>query len=95
MCQMLDLIKAVSYIQEHFTDPELTVYDIAEYTYSSREHISRLFKRYTMESIHSNITELRIQHFHQLILEGKSIMDSCTFSGFSDYSSFTRSFKKI
>lgn len=87
--------KAVSYIQENFTDPELTVYDIAEYTFSSREHISRLFKRYTMESIHSYITELRMQHFHQLVLEGKSIMDSCTFSGFSDYSSFTRSFKKI
>ncbi|ETP72563.1 DNA-binding domain-containing protein, AraC-type [Lachnospiraceae bacterium JC7] len=87
--------KAVSYIQEHFTDPELTVYDIAEYTFSSREHLSRLFKRYTMESIHSYITELRMQHFHQLLREGKSIMDSCNYSGFSDYSSFTRSFKKI
>lgn len=87
--------KAVSYIQENFTDQDLTVSDIADYTYSSREHLSRLFKRYTMESIHSYITELRMQQFHQFLREGKSILDACTYSGFSDYSSFTRSFKKI
>lgn len=87
--------QAVSYIREHFTDPELTVYDIAKDSFSSREHLSRLFKRYTMKSIHAYITELRMQHFHQLLREGKSIMDSCTCSGFSDYSSFTRSFKKL
>ncbi|WP_091208424.1 helix-turn-helix domain-containing protein [Oribacterium sp. WCC10] len=36
-----------------------------------------------------------MQYFHQLVSEGKSIMEACINSGFSDYSSFTRSFKKI
>ncbi len=87
--------KAVDYIQKNFTDPDLKVSDIAAITYSSREHLSRLFKRYTMESIHSYITELRMQRFRQLIFEGKNILESCNMSGFSDYTSFTRSFKRI
>ena len=87
--------QAILYIQDRFTDPTLTVYDIAEHSFTSREHLSRLFKRYTMESIHSYVTELRMQHFHQKLSEGKSIIESCIDSGFSDYSSFTRSFKRI
>ncbi len=87
--------QAILYIQDRFTDPALTVYDIADHTYTSREHLSRIFKRYTMESIHSYITELRMQHFHQQLSLGKSIIESCIDSGFSDYSSFTRSFKRI
>lgn len=87
--------QAIRYIQEQFTDSALTVAHIANHTYTSREHLSRLFKRYTMESIHRYITELRMQYFHQQLREGKSIMDSCINSGFSDYSSFTRSFRRI
>ena len=87
--------QAVQYIQHEFTDPSLTVLNIARHTYTSREHLSRVFKRYTMQSIHNYVTELRMQFFHQQLSEGCSIMEACEGSGFSDYSSFTRSFRRI
>lgn len=45
--------KAVAYLQANYTDPHLTVAQLAKYTYTSREHLSRVFKEYTLESIHA------------------------------------------
>lgn len=42
--------KAVAYLQANYTDPHLTVAQLAKYTYTSREHLSRVFKEYTLES---------------------------------------------
>ena len=39
--------KAVAYLQANYTDPHLTVAQLAKYTYTSREHLSRVFKEYT------------------------------------------------
>ena len=41
--------KAVAFLQANYTDPNLTVGSLAKYTYTSREHLSRAFKTYTME----------------------------------------------
>lgn len=86
--------KAVKYIQAHYDDPDLTVGKLAEYTFVSRSHLSRVFKEYTMESVHSYVTNLRMQHCQFAIAEGKTVLDACTESGFSDYSSFLRAFRK-
>lgn len=86
--------KAVKYIQAHYDDPDLTVGKLAEYTYVSRSHLSRVFKEYTMESVHSYVTNLRMQHCQFAIADGKTVLDACTESGFSDYSSFLRAFRK-
>lgn len=86
--------KAVKYIQAHFSDPDLTVGKLAEYTFVSRSHLSRVFKEYTMESVHSYVTNLRMQHCQFAIADGKTVLDACTESGFSDYSSFLRAFRK-
>ena len=53
--------KAVAYLQANYTDPHLTVAQLAKYTYTSREHLSRVFKEYTLESIHGYLTNLRMQ----------------------------------
>lgn len=87
--------QAVSYLQQNYASPDLTVAQLAEHTFVSREHLSRLFKKYTMESIHCYLTELRIQHFKTRIMEGMGILEACADSGFSDYSSFTRAFRKL
>lgn len=47
-----------------------------------------------MDSIHGYLTALRLQHFKSSLGEGKSILDACTESGFSDYSSFLKTFRK-
>ncbi|MBE5800168.1 MAG: helix-turn-helix domain-containing protein [Clostridiales bacterium] len=86
--------KAVKYIQANYSDPDLTVGKLAEYTFVSRSHLSRVFKEYTMESVHSYVTNLRMQHCQFAIAEGKTVLDACTESGFSDYSSFLKAFRK-
>lgn len=87
--------KAVQYIQDHYTEPELNVAQILDYTYTSRGHLSRIFKEYTALSIHSYITDLRMQHCRRAIADGKSILEACNESGFSDYSSFLKMFRKL
>lgn len=87
--------KAVDYLEFHYTDPRLTVAGLAQYTYTSREHLSRVFKEYTMESVHGYLTNLRMQHCRRAIADGKSVLDACLESGFSNYSSFLKSFRSM
>lgn len=83
------------YILEHFRDVELNVGKVAQQFYVSREHLSRTFKSYTGESISHYITDLRMQEFRYGLVAGKSVLDACMESGFSDYSSFVKSFRKL
>lgn len=68
---------------------------MAQIAFVSREHLSRLFKKYTLESAHSYLTNLRMAHCRRQILKGTSILDACTESGFSNYSSFLKTFRKL
>ena len=87
--------RAVEYIQKHYTEPTLTVASLAENIFISREHLSRAFKEYTMESIHGYINNLRMQHFRRDIAAGHSVLDACTNSGFGSYNSFLKSFRNL
>ncbi|MBQ7600024.1 MAG: AraC family transcriptional regulator [Clostridia bacterium] len=91
-----ELISNVTaFILEHFREPELTVTSIARQFFVSREHLSRIFRSYTLESISHYITDLRMQEFRYGLIKGKSVLSSCMESGFSDYSSFVKSFRKL
>lgn len=87
--------KAVAYLQANYTDPHLTVAQLAKYTYTSREHLSRVFKEYTLESIHGYLTNLRMQHCRNELADGTGVLDTCTASGFANYSSFLKSFRAL
>lgn len=84
-----------AYIQQRFREPELNVANVAQQFYVSREHLSRAFKSYTGESISHYITDLRMQEFRYGLLRGKNVLPACLESGFSDYSSFVKSFRKL
>lgn len=86
---------AVEYIRDHYTDPGLTAAFLAKYTFTSREHLSRAFKEYTMESIHDYIKNLRMQNCRREIAAGRSVLEACTNSGFTNYSSFLKSFRNL
>ena len=91
-----ELVSAVTgFILEHFREPELSVALCAQQFYISREHLSRTFKSYTSESISHYITDLRMQEFRYGLLKGKNVLSACLESGFSDYSSFVKSFRKL
>ncbi len=85
----------VAYLQAHYTNPELNVGRLAQEAFVSREYLSRIFKEYTMQSVHSYLNNLRIQHARNAIAKGSSILDACMESGFNTYSSFYKAFRAI
>lgn len=87
--------RTVSYLQAHYQDPTLTTVKLAQELYASREHLSRAFKECTMESIHSYLTHLRMQHCRKALEDGVSVLNACTESGFPDYSSFLKTFRRL
>ena len=87
--------RAVSYLHAHYQDPTLTTVKLAQELYASREHLSRAFKECTMESIHSYLTHLRMQHCRKALEDGVSVLNACTESGFPDYSSFLKTFRRL
>ena len=82
-------------MQANYTDPNLTVGSLAKYTYTSRENLSRAFKTYTMESVHGYLTNLRMQHCRRAIAAGASVLDACSASGFTNYTSFLKTFRSL
>lgn len=48
-----------------------------------------------MESIHSYLTHLRMQHCRKALEDGVSVLNACTESGFPDYSSFLKTFRRL
>lgn len=84
-----------TYLQQHFREPDLTVSKLARYAYVSREHLSRVFKEYTTQSVYGYLTELRMQNCRRDIADGKRILDACLENGFPDYSSFLKTFHKM
>ncbi len=89
------IAEITAHIREHFREPELSVGSIAQSFYVSREHLSRTFKSQMNESISHYITYLRMQEFRYGLSQGKNVQTACMESGFSNYSSFVKSFRKL
>ena len=84
--------RAVVYLQTHYQNSTLTTAQLAQELYASREHLSRAFKE---ESIHNYLTYLWMQHCRKALEEGVSVLNACTESGFPDYSSFLKTFRRL
>ncbi len=87
------IIDIIEYIMEHLGD-DLSIDEIADRFYISKYHMMRIFKADTGYSIHQYISEKRILMARNLILEGMPATSASLESGFHDYSSFCRAFKK-
>lgn len=88
--KMIDLIK---FIGEHLTE-ELTIEELAEHFYISKYHMMRQFKEETGYTIHQYITEKRVLLAKGLMDGGLSATQACYDSGFRDYSTFSRAYKR-
>ena len=84
---------ALVYLEEHYKE-KLTIEEIADKLHYSKSYLSHTFKEITHYSLISYINLLRCQNATSLLLDGKSVSESATESGFSDISYFTRVFKK-
>lgn len=84
------------HIQQHFTEPEFSVADLADLLYMNPSAFSRFFKLSTSRTPTRYINELRIGYAcRQLIETDRAILDICHRSGFESPSFFNRTFRQL
>lgn len=85
---------ALHYIQENYTQ-KLTLSDVAEKTYVSQWHLSKLLNRHTGQSFSEILNNVRIEQAKKL-LENPALRigDVADSVGFMDMAHFSRVFKK-
>ncbi|MCI8991456.1 MAG: AraC family transcriptional regulator [Eubacterium sp.] len=90
--QQMDHI--LSYLNTHYTQ-ELQVASLAEHFYLSPSYLMHKFKAVTGYTLHQYIIRKRLLSASKLIQSGTPVMKASAQCGFSDYSSFSRAFKKM
>jgi len=83
----------LEYIGEHLTE-DLYIGELCERFYLSKSRLTERFRKATGMQPHKYITQKRLALAAQLIAEGASAGDAARGSGFGDYSSFYRAYKK-
>lgn len=89
----LRIRKILDYINSHLTE-DMTVDTIAEACFISRYHLMHQFKRQTGYTLINYITEKRLLFARDSLKSGHSVTEVCYQSGFKNYSTFSRAYKK-
>ena len=87
--------KITSYIQEHLSNPELSLSNVADAFKLSTPYVSSLIKNETGYSYISYCERLRIAYACDLLKEGKSVQEVALAVGYYSTHTFRRVFKKI
>lgn len=86
---------SVSYMEQHFQEPTLTVGEIAKKSFMSEVYFRKLFREEFGVSPQKYIIDLRIQNAIGLISAGYySLKEVAYLSGYQDYKYFSVEFKK-
>lgn len=83
----------VRYINNHL-DQDLSLETLAQRYYLSKYHMMRKFKEETGYTMHSYISSKRLLMARSLIENGLPVMKAAGQSGFHDYTTFVRAYKK-
>ena len=83
----------LKYINCHL-DENLSIDILAEKFFFSKYHMMRKFKEETGYTIHNYITSKRLLLARSLISQGTPVLKASQQSGFRDYTTFIRSYKK-
>ena len=89
----------IYYIDQHFREADLQLDRITQVFDISPYYLSKLFRKEMNQNFHEYLIEKRANYAAQLInnmnSNKMSLQDVSTASGFGDYSTFYRSFKKV
>lgn len=89
------VVRTRRYIREHFSDPEMNLSEIAEYTEVSKNHLSWEFNHETGETISDFIARTRIHEAKKLLLETNlRTYEVAEKTGYANVETFCRAFKK-
>ena len=92
-CEIRD--KIVDYIAENFRNPDFSLAMLAAYMNISYHHLSHIFTDYMGETFLSYLTNYRLEHAKELLLQSKGKIDTIAkLSGFSSSNTFIKIFKK-
>lgn len=84
----------IAYIKAHYLS-SISLADIADQFYLSKEHLSRLFKKETGQNLFSYIMELKLTEGKRLLETTNMTLDDIAFHlGFSNGNYFSKVFKK-
>lgn len=83
----------VRHINRHLND-DLSIEYLAQKYYLSKYHMMRKFKEQTGYTMHSYINNKRLLLARSLISQGMPVMKAAQQSGFKDYTTFVRAYKK-
>lgn len=84
----------INYVNDNLAS-ELTVDDLAARSYLSKYYFMRRFKEMTGYTVHNYILLKRVLYAAELLGNGVSATRAAIMSGFGDYSTFSRAYKKI
>ncbi len=91
-----EISQVVRYMEEHFSDPEISITALADSLELSTARFSLSFKEKTGMSPLEYLTLLRVEHAkEQLELTDLTIRDISTMVGYYDSGSFIRRFKQV
>jgi two-component system response regulator YesN len=90
----IHLIRAMDYIQEHYTEP-IQLHDAAESTQVSDAYLSRLFSEHLRVNFIDYLTDLRLEAAEKLLREpGRTVKEIAYAVGYQDPNYFSKIFKK-
>lgn len=93
VCKDSKVQQILEYINQHLSEP-LTIDKIASRFFISRYHLMHLFKESAGYTVGSYITVKRLLYARSLIQAGTPATQACYLSGFQNYSTFLRAYKK-
>lgn len=84
----------IGYINQNYMS-NISLSDLANTFYLSKEHLSRIFKKETGKNLFSYIMDLKLEKAKHLLIETNRTLDDIAFSlGFSNGNYFSKVFKK-
>lgn len=88
------IFEVIAYIDQHYLS-NISLSDLAEHFYLSKEHLSRLFKKETGQNLFSYIMDLKLTEAKRLLKTTDMTLDDIAYQlGFSNGNYFSKVFKK-
>lgn len=84
----------LQYIDEHYSDPMLSLTSVADVFQITEVYLSQLFKHISGENFSKYIENLRLKKGHELIMKGFKINEVYQMSGYNSPQVFRRAYKR-
>ncbi len=87
--------KILRYIDEHYTDPQLSLSRVADVFHITEVYLSHLFKVISGENYSKYVERLRLEHARDLMHRGFKVNEAAQLSGYNSPQVFRRAYKRV